>query len=153
MHNLFKALIAITLLTSCNQNTIDRAPVSKDLSPLVHKFFDCFNGHKWEDMAAMYSETADFIDPSLGTGIVKQTRKQTAEKYKNLENFSKDIRDEIVSMYPSGEKCIIVEFISSGTTPDGTKWSLPLCTVFTIENGQITKDHTYYDMECTQQNK
>lgn len=29
----------------------------------------------------MYTETADFKDPSLEQGIVKQTRKQIQEKY------------------------------------------------------------------------
>lgn len=48
-------------------------------------------------------------------------------------------------MYPSGENHIIVEFVSSGTAPDNSKFELPICTIFTIENGLITKDFTYYD--------
>ncbi|WP_262892331.1 hypothetical protein ACN9ML_07985 [Dyadobacter endophyticus] len=40
---------------------------------------------------------------------------------------------------------MIVEFISTGTAPDKSKFTLPICTIFTIENGNITQDFTYYD--------
>ena len=40
---------------------------------------------------------------------------------------------------------MIVEFISTGTAEDGSQFELPICTIFTIENGKITKDFTYYD--------
>ncbi len=56
-----------------------------------------------------------------------------------------DIRDEIIAIYPSGDKNVIVEFISTGTGPDGSMFALPVCTIFTIENGMITKDYIYYD--------
>jgi len=48
-------------------------------------------------------------------------------------------------MYSSGDKHVIVEFISTGTAPDNSKFELPICTIFTIENKKITKDFTYYD--------
>ncbi|WP_198412578.1 nuclear transport factor 2 family protein [Kaistella antarctica] len=51
----------------------------------------------------------------------------------------------MIQIYPSGNQHIIVEFISRGTAPDNTKFELPICTIFTIENGLITKDFTYYD--------
>lgn len=96
-------------------------------------------------MAGLYSDPADFLDPAFGQQVVKQSRRQTAQKYKEMEGMSKDIRDDIVQSYPSGEKNVIVWFISSGTAPDGTKWTLPICSIFTIEKGQITKDLTFYD--------
>ena len=108
----------------------------------VYKYF---NEHDWAKMAELYADPADFKDPSFGQGIVKQTRQQIAQKYKEMEEMSKDIRDEVIQVYPSGDKNVIVEFVSSGTAPNGEKWSLPICTIFTIENGQITKDFTYYD--------
>jgi ketosteroid isomerase-like protein len=55
------------------------------------------------------------------------------------------LKDEVKAVYPSGENHIIVEFISTGTAPDNSKFELPICTIFTIENGKITKDFTYYD--------
>jgi ketosteroid isomerase-like protein len=54
-------------------------------------------------------------------------------------------QDEIIQVYPSDNNHIIVEFISSGTAPDGSKFELPICTIFTIENEKIVKDFTYYD--------
>jgi ketosteroid isomerase-like protein len=96
-------------------------------------------------MANMYAETADFKDPALGKGIIKQTREQIIKKYGELSQLFPDLKDEVVSIYPSGNKHVIVEFISRGTAPDSSKFELPICTVFTIENGLITKDFTYYD--------
>ena len=93
----------------------------------------------------MYADSAQFKDPSLGPGVVTQTRKQVAAKYAELANTFPDVHDEVVQLYPSGSKHVIVEFVSTGTAPDSSKFELPICTVFTIENGKITKDFTYYD--------
>lgn len=116
----------------------------KNLS-IAKKVFEHFNQHEWEKMAGLYADPAEFLDPAFGQKAVKQTRQQTVKKYKEMEAISKDIRDDVVQIYVAGDKTVIVEFVSSGTAPDGTKWSLPICTIFTIENGLITKDHTYYD--------
>ncbi|MCP4140925.1 MAG: nuclear transport factor 2 family protein [Chloroflexi bacterium] len=112
---------------------------------IAKSVFEHFNKHEWEKMAALYSDPADFKDPSFGQEIVKQSRKKTIEKYKEMGDIFPDLRDDVVQIYPSGGKHVVVEFISSGTAPDGTKWTLPICTIFTIENGQIIKDFTYYD--------
>ena len=112
---------------------------------LVKAYFAHFNNHDWEKMAAMYADVAEFKDPSLGPGIVPQTRRQIIEKYAGLAAMFPDIKDRIVNIYPSGDKHVVVEFISTGTAPDGTKFELPICTIFTIENGKITKDFTYFD--------
>jgi len=119
--------------------------MSTDNQALVKQYFEHFNNHDWQKMADMYSETAEFKDPSLGKGIVKQTRADIAAKYGGLQKTFTDIKDEIVQMYPSGENHVIVEFVSSGTAPDSTTFELPICTIFTFENGKITKDFSYYD--------
>ena len=112
---------------------------------IVKKLYEHFNAHDWDAMAALYAEPAEFKDPSFGQEIVQQTRQQTAQKYRELAETFPDLRDDIVAIYPSGEKHVIVEFVSSGTAPNGEKWMLPICTIFTIEDGLITKDFTYYD--------
>jgi ketosteroid isomerase-like protein len=112
---------------------------------IIRKYYEYFNNHEWERMAEMYIEISDFKDPSLGQGIVKQTRQQIIDKYSELSEIFPDVKDEIVQIYPSGDKHVIVEFISTGTAPDGSTFELPICTIFTIENGKITKDFTYYD--------
>lgn len=112
---------------------------------LVRQYFEYFNSHNWNKMAEMYVESAEFKDPMLGIGIVKQTRAQTIKKYAELNEIFGDLKDTIVEIYPSGDQNIIVEFVSSGTAIDGSKFQLPICTIFTIENGKITKDYTYFD--------
>lgn len=146
--NLLFVLI-ICILASCNSS----APTTEgkktgsetDNETLVKKFFERFNAHDWPAMAAMYIDTANFKDPSLGPGIVKQTRQQTIEKYAELNKVFPDIHDEVIQTYPSGDKNIIVEFVSSGISRDSVKFELPICTIFTIENGLITQDFTYFD--------
>ncbi len=96
-------------------------------------------------MSEMYTETADFKDPSLGNGVVKQTREETIKKYSELNLAFPDLNDAIVQIYPSGNEHIVVEFISTGTAPDGSKFELPICTIFTIKNGKIVKDFSYFD--------
>jgi ketosteroid isomerase-like protein len=120
-------------------------PTINNNEQLIKQYFDHFNSHEWTKMADMYADSAEFKDPSLGHGIVKQTKEQIIEKYGQLTEVFPDLHDQIIQIYPSGEKNVIVEFMSSGTDPDGSKFELPICTIFTIENGVITKDFTYYD--------
>lgn len=112
---------------------------------IILQFYEYFNKHEWEKMGGMYTEISDFKDPSLGPGLVKQTRQQIIEKYLGLNEMFPDIKDEVIQIYPSADNYIIVEFISTGTAPNGSRFELPICTIFTIENGKIAKDFTYYD--------
>ena len=91
------------------------------------------------------AETTDFKDPSLGQGIVKQTRQQIIDKYSELNKVFPDLHDRVIQTYPSGDQHIIVELLSSGTAPDHSKFELPICVIFTIENGYITKYFSYFD--------
>jgi ketosteroid isomerase-like protein len=144
MKKIFLTIIVVTALISCNNNSSTETPANEN-EKFIRQYYEHFNKHDWEKMANMYIEVSEFKDPSLGSGIVKQTREQTIEKYKNLSQIFPDIKDEIKQIYLSGDKNIIVEFVSTGTAPDSSKFELPICTIFTIENGLITKDFTYYD--------
>jgi ketosteroid isomerase-like protein len=139
----FILLFAI-LFISCNQQKPKTMETSAN-EKLVKQYFEYFNKHDWSKMANMYVENAEFKDPSLGEGIVKQTKQQIIDKYSELNSIFPDLHDKIVQIYPSGEKHVIVEFVSSGTAPDNSKFELPICTIFTIEDGLITKDFTYFD--------
>jgi len=112
---------------------------------LIQQYFKLFNEHKWPELSEMYAENAEFKDPSFGTKTIKQTKKDFVKKYVELNQIFPDLKDKVINIYPSGDKNIIVEFVSTGTAPDQSKFELPVCTVFTIENGKITKDFTYYD--------
>lgn len=136
--------ILILALIACN-NSKKNTMATSDNEKLVKTYFEHFNRHEWKKMAEMYSENAEFKDPSLGPGIVKQTWPQIIKKYSELNQVFPDLNDKVIQIYPSGDNHIIVEFVSSGTATDGSKFELPICTVFTFENGIITKDFTYYD--------
>ncbi len=143
MRNNILLLFLITTSTlSCN-NKINHTNMNNE--KLIRQYFDYFNAHEWQKMAELYIEDAEFKDPSLGQGIVKQSRQQTIEKYAGLQQIFNDLRDEIQQIYLSGNDHVIVEFISSGTGPDGSEFYLPICTIFTIQDGMIVKDFTYYD--------
>lgn len=145
MRKLIVMLMATFLLTSCNNQNQSQNMDTKKNEQLIKQYFEFFNSHNWKKMAEMYTETADFKDPSLGIGIVKQTRQQIEDKYADLNKIFPDLHDKVIQIYPSGENHIIVEFVSTGTAPDNSKLELPICTIFTIENGLISKDFTYYD--------
>lgn len=144
MKNLATIIITTLVLISCNEPKITVMKTT-DNEELVKTYFEHFNKHDWKAMAAMYVENANFKDPTLGTGIVKQTHEQIIDKYSKLNSVFPDLNDKVIAVYPSGDNYIIVEFVSSGTAPDNSKFELPICTIFTIENGLISKDFTYFD--------
>jgi ketosteroid isomerase-like protein len=93
----------------------------------------------------MYADIAEFKDPTLESGIVRQSHQQIIDKYSALSKTFPDVRDRIVQTYLSGDQHVVVEFISTGTGPDGAAFELQICTIFTIVNGKITQDFTYFD--------
>lgn len=141
MKNFILILSLIIALSSCN----NASNQSSENQAIIKKLYEYFNKHEWQKMADLYVETADFKDPSFGTEITKQTRQQTVQKYSEMEKMFPDIKDEIVQMYISGNNVVVVEFISTGTAPDGSKFKMPICSIYTFESGKIAKDFTYYD--------
>ena len=152
MKTLYSILILFLILVSCNNQNKTTMAIT-DNEKLVKQYFEYFNKHDFVRMANMYAETVDFKDPSLGQGIVKQTRQQTIEKYTELAKIFPDLHDQVIQTYPSGNNHIVVEFVSSGTGPDKVKFELAICTILTIENGLITKDFTYFDNFDEQKNE
>ncbi len=143
MKKLVLSFAALLAFAACsNNNTLQTGNANKQI---VNTLYEHFNNHDWVKMASLYAETAEFKDPSLGEGIVVQTREQIVQKYSEMQQVFSDIKDEVIQVYPSDDKHVIVEFVSTGTAPDGSRFKLPICTIFTIENGLITKDYTYYD--------
>ncbi len=117
MKKILILLSTILFLGACNE---PKQQATTTNETLVKQYFEHFNKHDFTKMASMYAETADFKDPSLGQGIVKQTRQQTIDKYTELNKVFPDLHDQVLQMYPSGKNHIIVEFVSSGTAPDNT---------------------------------
>ncbi len=137
--NLF--ILGVLILASCTPTETNNKNVDN-----TRAMFDAFNRHDWDAMTRFYSESASFLDPSYGKDYVTKTRRETAAKYAEMQKMFPDVHDEIVGVYPSGDK-VTVEFVSTGTISDSVKFSLPIITILTFENGLIVKDATYYDLE------
>ena len=144
---LFNTLLVFQDITVKGNETMNISQTKNKTNnvELVYDYFKYFNNHNWKKLAKMYINIAEFKDPSIGPGIVKQTHEQIIQKYRELNNIFGDIHDEIVAIYPSGANHVIVEFVSSGTAPDGSKFDLPICTIFTFKNGLIAQDFSYFD--------
>ena len=143
MKRVITLIIATIAFISCNNKQKNISNIGNE--NLIKTYFEHFNNHDWNKMANMYAEITDFKDPSLGLGVVKQTKQQTIDKYKELNKIFADLHDKVIQIYFSGDKHVTVEFVSSGTSADKIKFELPICTIFTIENGLIVKDFTYFD--------
>jgi ketosteroid isomerase-like protein len=139
------ACIAFILVYLAACSTKSKAPCSVDNSAFVKNYFALFNQHNWKDLSTLYAPTATFKDPKFGNGAITMTREKFAAEYTELEKNIPNVKDSVIAYYQSTNNEVIVEFISTGTGPDGKPFSLPICVIFTLENGLITKDYTYYD--------
>ncbi|KFC18249.1 nuclear transport factor 2 family protein [Chryseobacterium sp. FH1] len=139
---LISGMIFCSMLISCS-NSNDK--IQAENEKFIENYFKLFNEHKWKELSELYVENAEFKDPTFGNGIVKQSKAEFIKKYTELNQVLPDLKDKVIQIYPSGDKNMIVEFVSTGTAPDQSKFELPISTIFTIENGKITKDFTYYD--------
>jgi hypothetical protein len=146
MKAMINSILLSTLLFAC-KNEVKQESQKFNHEAFIKQYFDYFNAHDWKNFANLYTDTAEFLDPTLGKTAVPQTRQQTIEKYTALSQMIPDAHDQLVAMYTSGDNTIIVEFIASGTGPDSAKFQLPICGILTIKNGLITKDHSYFDNE------
>lgn len=144
MRQLIVLITCVVTIISCKDAPKETSTTNAN-EQLIQTYYQHFNQHDWQKMADMYTDSAAFKDPSFGTGIVMQTQAQIVQKYKGLNEMFPNIKDSIVAIYPSGKQQVIVEFVSTGTGADKSTFTLPICTIFTIENGKITKDFTYYD--------
>jgi ketosteroid isomerase-like protein len=118
-------LVALLLVFTDNPETVAK------------NVFDAFNAHDWAKMESLYADNVEMMDPSF-EGI-KVGKKGMTDFYRSVP----DIHDEVKLIKASGN-VVVVEFVSTGTI-DGHKFTLPICTVFRIENGKVVSDHTYYD--------
>ena len=141
-------LSLVSFVFSCKQNE-EKVIISESNSAnnekIARELFVHFNNHDWQKMANFYIENAEFKEPASGMVVHQKSKEMIIKEYSELQNQFPDVQDSVVAVYPSGDKNVIVEFVSKGTLPDQSKFELPICTIFTIENGKITKDYTYFD--------
>ncbi|NOS56780.1 MAG: nuclear transport factor 2 family protein [Cyclobacteriaceae bacterium] len=116
----------------------------KQNTEIVIQMFAAFNAHDWQKMNSFYSSDADYLDPAYGIGYVKKSSQEIVEKYSDMQKMFPDIHDEVKSLYAANDK-VTVEFVSTGSSGDSIKFSLPICAVLTFKDGKIVRDATYYD--------
>lgn len=128
-------------ITACTSSTVNEE--ERNIAH-VRRMFDAFNRHDWKAMSEHYTDSALFLDPAIGTEYIKQSRVETADKYAAMEKMFPDIKDEIVTIFGKGNK-VAVEFISTGTSGDSLKFTLPISCVLTLDKNLIIQDATYYN--------
>ena len=147
MKNILLIALFFTIV-SCKQNE-EKVIISESNSAnnekVAKELFVHFNNHDWQKMADLYIENAEFKEPASGMVAQKKSKTQIVKEYTALQQQFGDVKDSVIAVYPSGDKNVIVEFVASGTLSDKSRFQLPICTIFTIENGKITKDYTYFD--------
>jgi hypothetical protein len=93
----FCMIIVTAAVIACNKK--NASTMEAQNKAFITKYFVHFNKHDWAGMAAMYANPAEFKDPSLGPGIIKQTHAQIIQKYTELAATFPDVHDEVT--YPS----------------------------------------------------
>jgi ketosteroid isomerase-like protein len=142
MKKVIITLFSYSCILACN--TANKNSIVTN-NAFIQKYFETFNKHDWAALANFYADTAQFKDPTLGKGIITQTKQQTIKKYTELNAISPNLHDKIVTTYITNDSTIVVEFISTGTALDSTNFELPICSILTLRNGLIVKDFTYFD--------
>jgi predicted SnoaL-like aldol condensation-catalyzing enzyme len=140
-------IVLMFALFSCNNSEIKTQQKTAEPSAnkaIIEEYFNHFNNHQWQKMAEMYIDQPEMKDPAYGTKNVTMSKSDIVKKYTELNQMIPDVHDKVLKMYFSGDY-VIVEFESSGTAPDGSKFILPICTIIEVKNGKISKDLTYYD--------
>lgn len=128
--------------TACQSSSSSMEEKNK---ALIERYFILFNQHDWKALSEMYADSAEFKDPTSGMKVIKKTKAQFVEEYTGLQQQFPDVHDQVLNVYPSGDKQVTVEFVSTGTGADQKKFELPIVVIFRIENGKIVQDFTYYD--------
>jgi limonene-1,2-epoxide hydrolase len=147
MKNFLALIVCISAFYACQTSepkVQDTASNLETTKTVIEQYFSHFNAHNWKAMSNMYASSAEMKDPAYGQKAVSMTQAEIMAKYEGLNKMILDVHDSVIAMYPSGDN-VTVEFISSGTAPDSSKFQLPICTIFEIKNGKITRDYTYYD--------
>lgn len=87
---------------------------------VVKKFFEYEDNHQWNEMAKIWSSMPPDYEQSARESLIR------------------DIRTDIVQIYPSGDRYVIVKLIKHLKFRNNSNWDPRICSIITIENGIIT---------------
>jgi hypothetical protein len=139
-------ILFLLLVAGCSKEQSNNTAEQNffDTKKAAEKVFKYFNEHDWEKMANCYDSSALFLDPSFGKEPLSQTRSQIINKYTRLNKTIPDIHDSITQIITE-KNIAVIQFVSTGTLPNGSKLKLPICSILTFKDGLVIKDFTYYD--------
>jgi ketosteroid isomerase-like protein len=132
-----KLLYLGAVAVACGAPQPSRTETENKTREIVSQVFEAFNAHDWARMESLYSNNVKLQDPAYPGGRTGKT---------GMTNFYRSVNDihDTVSSIVVENNVAVVEFVSTGTI-NGEKFSLPICTVLVVENGQVIEDRTYYD--------
>lgn len=126
------------VLTACaSPGPQSRDHIAGETRKVATGIFEAFNTHDWQKMESFYADSVLLQDPAYPPG--KKGKAGMSDFYKSVP----DIHDAVQHIFVDGNVAV-VEFVSTGTM-NGQKFSLPICTVLTVEDGLVVRDNTYYD--------
>lgn len=132
-----KKFLCVAAFALCACTTAQTPTEKHQTGEIAAAVFEAFNAHDWERMESLYADSVRLQDPAFPG--VKTGKLGLTDFYRSVP----DIHDEVKNIFVEGNVAV-VEFVSTGTIND-QKFSLPICTVLTIENGLVVRDNTYYD--------
>src|SRR5690349_9648130 len=101
MKAVISSSLALVILIGCTAKK--EAPINENIE-VVRSMFASFNRHDWKAMADHYIDSASFLDPSFGKNYIVQSKIDLAAKYEEMQKSLPDIHDEVIGIYPSGDK-------------------------------------------------
>jgi predicted SnoaL-like aldol condensation-catalyzing enzyme len=128
---------AALLLLACSSPDSSTTQTETETRGIAAAVYDAFNEHDWDKMESLYADSVDLQDPAYPGG--KKGKAGMTDFYRTVP----DIYDDVQNILVQGNVAV-VEFVSTGTI-NGQKFSLPICSVMTIENKLVVRDNTYYD--------
>jgi steroid delta-isomerase-like uncharacterized protein len=110
---------------------------------LVEAYFAAFNQHDVDAVMDLYAPHATMLDPTYDEPV--EGKDVIRQHLVDLFAAVPDVNDEVVSTVVQ-PGFAAVEIVATGTAVGTTEpFTLPIATIFTIADGRITRDATYYD--------
>jgi len=129
-------LVAVVLCACAAPASSTMEDKTRDVAVAV---FDAFNAHDWSKMESLYADNVSLQDPAYPGG--KTGKAGMTDFYRSVPDIHDDVQSIVVQ-----NNIAVVEFVSTGTI-NGEKFSLPICSVLVVVNGQVIEDRTYYDAQ------
>lgn len=136
-------LLLSLLVTACGNNN----------KKIIEHHFNALNRHNIKMLIEDYDPQVR-VTSSGWDGIHIGTREMMFD-YGRYFHETPDLKYDIENVYFSGDSIVTVEYTTSGTVTNvdkstplsivGKKYVLNNCTIFTIRDGRVVKENTYFD--------